>query len=388
MSIDQILVAPGGENITPPPKSDIVATGLGEVGDQYTLEPSALERTLRGVAVAIQLEKEWDGMLAQWFSITQKKSSTALSVTQWLAAAQEELSSEPELVLIMNVVIGLSYMRERGRTSDLRQDPLSVDFIWPIIRAALAAPNSSFKVSRSAGGFLFVPLCSLIKDGKIDELWRLHVWLPDGKRGNVIHSHNAFGQSWILAGEGKNLLWSVKPAEYDQATHAEYGLQWNDGKKSDSAYKTHQVSSTIVNTKKYVVADLSSTDVHRRNTTYSVSDKQWHSSEVAPDRVCATLFVFDALRGFRDIAPVLGPKDGESSTQIRDPAGHTVKEIVKTVGNVRAWEDLVQSGRRYNLSGKRDVAEETFKRALKLCQELPGFPNRELYIKSTRNEME
>lgn len=76
-------------------------------------------------------------------------------------------------------------------------------FVWYLICDALSSTLIPYTISRSSQGFLAVPLWSLIKDGNIDELFRFHVWQPDGSRGTpeiAIHKHQSFIQSWILAG--------------------------------------------------------------------------------------------------------------------------------------------------------------------------------------------
>lgn len=327
----------GAQNISTGPKIQ----SLGRVGDQYLLTHETLDRTLRGVVVATKLDDERQKIIKDWLSQQQQAlDSKPLSVNQWLEASKSRFSEEPELHVVTDFIIGIAYMRERGRHENVSKDPLSLDFIWPIIYAALTTTNNLFRASRSAVGLIFVPLCSLIKDGAIEELWRLHVWLPDGQRGDPeyhVHSHNTYGQSWILAGFATNHRWSVEPAaDKETATHAEYRVSWNDGKTQDSNYKTHQVSSTINNTHKYFNAKLLSTETEQQDMTYSVTHEEWHSSEVAPDAMLATLFFFDGHRGTNNDAAILGPKDGESSTQLRDSAGNTPEKVAKFVQAARA----------------------------------------------------
>lgn len=51
--------------------------------------------------------------------------------------------------------------------------------------------------SRRVQGFLTVPLGSLSRDGSVDELFRLHPWVPDFERGKpeyAVRSHQSFAQ--------------------------------------------------------------------------------------------------------------------------------------------------------------------------------------------------
>ncbi|EFQ34375.1 uncharacterized protein GLRG_09519 [Colletotrichum graminicola M1.001] len=208
-----------------------------------------------------------------------------------------------------------------------------------IYRAISCETSPAFTAARSAQGFLSVALCSLVKDGRIDELFRLHVWLPDGKRGNPdfkLHSHQPFAQSWILAGEGEDHTWEVEPVEDPtEATHAGYVLAWDDGKGQNSTYKTHQSSSTVRNTGSLFRAMETQSEVHCRDSTYTVPAAAFHTSEVAADALHATLFFFDSHRGFVKDAGVLGPKHGDAFTQLRDPAGISPRELVEAVETAR-----------------------------------------------------
>lgn len=375
---------------------------LGKVGDQYLLTHDGVERTFRGLIVATKLDVDRESYIRKWLLQQQEAlDSQPLSVNQWLEAIRSRFSQESEYLVIMNLIVGISYMRERGRHSTEHEDTLSQDFMWPYIHAALSHPKSLFKPSRSSAGFVFVPLCSLIKDGSIDELWRLHVWLPDGHRVDPaisIHGHHAFGQSWILAGEGSNLRWSVDAVEDNdaaEATHAEYRVSWDDGKGSGPGYKTHQVSSTVVNTHKYFRATrLGSEETERRGMTYRVSQDEWHSSAVADEVVFATLFVFDAHRGANKDAAILGPKDGDSFTASKDPEGNTAEGLVRSVELVRRWEDCVaefNKERTEETATAEEIEECTatpssFDQAMRLCKDEPDFPNRDYYVKKTLEE--
>ncbi|ETS73678.1 hypothetical protein PFICI_14624 [Pestalotiopsis fici W106-1] len=374
---------------------------LDKIGDQYLLTHDGVERTFRGLIVATKLDEVRERNIRKWLSQQQEVlDSQPLSVNQWLEAVRSRFSQELEYLVLMNLIVGISYMRERGRHSTEPEDVVSQNFIWPHIYAALANTKSLFKPSRSSAGFMFVPLCSLIKDGAIDELWRLHVWLPDGHRADPaisVHGHHAFGQSWILAGEGTNHRWAVDAVDDDhaaEATHAEYRVSWDDGKGSSPGYKTHQVSSTIVNTYKYFRATrLGSEETERRGMTYSVSQDEWHSSTVAPEIVFATLFVFDAHRGANKDAAILGPRDGESFTTSKDPEGNTADGLVRTVESLRRWEDCVAAFSKERLGeAAEDEADESkectatpssFDQAMRLCKEEPDFPNRDYYVKKT-----
>ena len=238
-------------------------------------------------------------------------------------------------------------------------------------------------VSRSAQGFLAVPICSLVENGNIDELFRLHVWLPDGQRGNpdfAIHSHQPFAQSWILAGEGKNHSYDVEhAADSTSATHAEYALAWSDGENLGKSYITIQAYSKVVNTGRLVRAIPTASAVHTRDMSYSMPAAMFHRTDVSPDIVHATLFYFNSHRGFAEDARVLGPRDVESSIQIGNPAAMTAATLASIVDSVRSWEILMIEGQRHAQRAQWEHALRSFNSAASLCQSLKDIPQLTVY---------
>lgn len=307
---------------------------------------------------------------------------------------REEQEYEDEYQLV-HIALAVSFLRESSRQGH-RANPDHLERCWDMIRGAITSDRLSrplFSVSRSAQGFLAVPLCSIIRDGRIQELFRLHVWLPDGKRGNpdlALHSHQPFAQSWILAGEGRDHSYRVEPASSPaDATHAGYALSWNDGQGRDAAYKTHQVYSTVENTGRYFRASETGSALHARNMTYTIPANSFHSSDVAPDAFHATLFFFDSERGFVQDAGVLGPKDGKAFTQVRDEATVSASALARSVGFVRAWEALVDEGRQHAQRAEWEHALRACNSALTLCQsaETDDLPNVALYRQRVMGEL-
>ncbi|WYZ35971.1 hypothetical protein EsH8_X_000618 [Colletotrichum jinshuiense] len=310
----------------------------------------SLLRSLQGVAQATKIpELELEPVIQLVTACVantanaQGGTSESLSFDNWYSAVKNNSTNfDQSLAHIASLAVAVSFLSEKCR----HDQPASEDELnqcWLIIRDALTCKASSqtlFTAARSAQGFLSVPLCSLVKDGSIDELFRLHVWMPDGKRGNPdfpLHSHQPFAQSWILAGEGVDHSFTVEPVEdAAEATHAGYALAWNDGKGQNATYKTHQSYSIVQNTGKLFKATETRSELHVRGSSYSIPAAAFHASEVAPDALHATLFFFNAHRGFVKDAGVLGPKDGESFTQLRDPAGVTPSELAAAVEAARS----------------------------------------------------
>ncbi|TKA64297.1 hypothetical protein B0A55_09780, partial [Friedmanniomyces simplex] len=101
--------------------------------------------------------------------------------------------------------------------------------------------------------------------------------------------------------------------------------------------------------------------------SYAVPAALFHRTEVAPEFLHATLFYFDSSRGFVQTAPVLGPKDAESSTQLRDAAGIDAMTLAGKVESVQAWERVLGRARRLAGSGQWALALEAFSAALAMC---------------------
>lgn len=386
-----------------------------------TILPDDLLRVFQGVVVASRISAEDVEPARLWFlnpaadsdtpqrqqqplpDTSEQGSARQQLWTEWCAEADARFHNEPDLRHVALVTIAVTFLGRCGRKG-VPVSPEELEDIWKLIHAALSPDTTGesklrWTASRSAQGFLSVPLCSLIRDGNIDELFRLHVWLPDGHRGNpdfALHSHQSFAQSWILAGEGKDTPYEVEPAaSLQDATHARYALVWADDKdkaKSDATFKTHQQSSTVMNTGDLMAARQLRPSTHARNASYTVPPAAFHTSTVRPETVHATLFFFDSSRGFVRDAPVLGPADAESFTQIRDPAGTTPAELVAQVDLVRRWEVFMARGRRHMEHAEWEHALRELNSALHLCQaaaspEKNGFPNARRYACVVHGEL-
>lgn len=376
-----------------------MASSSGRENESRLIPRSALQRVLRGVAVATKTPDDQIKVIAEEVSsleipvLRQSRSeehrgyeaAAGLSFGDWRAAFKACLFLNEDSQQLFNLALAIAYMRELSRNApkDVTAAVTSANLahVWGLIREALtnqALSRQLCSASRTAQGFLAVPLCSLVEDGNISELFRLHVWLPDGQRGNAdaIHSHQPFAQSWILAGEGRDHLYAVEPVTNPLlATHAEYALSWSDEKSTGTAYKTHQTQSIVVNTGDLMRVVPTRSTLHTRNETYSIPAAAFHRSEVASDILHATLFYFDSSRGFVKDARVLGPKDGESSTQRRDPAGATPAALASLVDAVRLWEIAMEQGRICAQRADWEHALRAYNSALKACESMIEWPN-------------
>ena len=146
------------------------------------------------------------------------------------------------------------------------------------------------------------------------------------------------------AGEG--VEWEEEGLE-DGEVYAEYALKWDGGK----GYKTHQKSSTVENTGRLRRVREGENERHTRGMFYAVEAGRFHRTFVEGRSLHATLFFFDAQKGFEREAPVLGPRDEVEYTHVREDPGIGVEELVRLVDVVRGLEERVELGRKEPVKG-------------------------------------
>ncbi|KAF7560612.1 hypothetical protein G7046_g3538 [Stylonectria norvegica] len=383
------------------PKGLEPQTSAIEVGETCKIASSTILRILEGVLVAAKLSQDAPEVedLISWISLRVEAEDTTdayLPFSQWRQTINTAFEDEDSLARkIASLSLAISFLRNTSR-QNIPVSPAELSLIWQIIHSALngsALNTPLFRTTQSAQGFLAIPLCSLVKaDGTIDELFRFHVWLPHRPEGNpdlAIHSHQPFAQSWILAGEGTDFPYQVEPTtDLAAATHAEYGLVWNDGVKEDKTYKTHQTFSVIKNTGNLVKASPMTPEVHTRDMSYSIPSGAYHISKVPPQSLHATLFYFDSSRGFLKDAPVLGPKDAESFTH-KKPTSTVTLDLADKVDAVRSWEILMEQGQLHAQKASWEGSFQAFNKALKLCNvgSEDRFPNAARYRQLVLGEL-
>ncbi|KAM7190470.1 hypothetical protein V8F33_009453 [Rhypophila sp. PSN 637] len=368
--------------------------------NSFFISLSDVLQTLPGVIAAARAPEETAALATKLMTNASSNSNHPLqTIQEWYTAVDTvstetggELpeATEPQATHLANLTLAVTFVRLKSR-QDIPISPDELGYIWKLIHHALTSSStgSLFSASRSAQGFLTVPLCSLLNGKDIDQLFRLHVWLPDGNRGNpdfAVHSHQPYIQAWILAGEGTDHSFKVEPtSDPDKATHAEYTLSWkpssaqnnpsNDKSSNDNSYKTHQASSTAMNTGNLVHAECTASTVHARDTSYSVPAGQHHQSEISPTAFHATLCFFDSARGFIRDAPALGPiKNTISHTQPRDPGNSTPSSLATQVQNVRFWEDLIAQGQNHARRAELEEGLRCYNTAMATCSD-SQFPN-------------
>lgn len=113
--------------------------------------------------------------------------------------------------------------------------------------------------------------------------------------------------------------------------------------------------------------------------TYTIPAGVFHNTEVAPDLIHATLFFFDSKRGFHERAPVIGPVNGETHIQLRDPAGISAATLARVVDAVRQWEQLYDQGLQHTHRGEFEEALQSHHKALAICEHNTDFPRAPRY---------
>ncbi|KAI3327295.1 hypothetical protein HD806DRAFT_531874 [Xylariaceae sp. AK1471] len=329
-------------------------------------------RVLKGVQAATSAADACIEEISEWAS----SKNPRISFDSYRHALDDDLKEASSVSRrLAKLTLAVCFLRQKGQQA-VTVTPTELGCAWNLIHEALTSDAHEYplcKTSRSAQGFLSVALCSIVTDGLIDEMFRLHVWEPDGSRGGdprfAIHAHQVFAQSWILAGEGTEHSYEGGPVEDElKATHTAYSLSWSDGEKSDNSYKLNQVSSTIRNTGKLMRYGVRLSATHRTGESYSIEAGECHIVEVPPQEAHATLFFFDASRGFLKDAPVLGPKDSKSYTQTRDPAGATPALLAGRVEATRQWEAHMSLGRQFSERAEWEHALQSLNSALHMCE--------------------
>jgi len=342
-----------------------------QAGTEPLISLSTLLRGLQAVASALKLPDDQVQAIIKDLTTNHPDAAQELPWGGWLQATKLVTFDEGRQQ-IASLAIALAFLRELGRKG-VSVSPADLERAWLVVKGALQCPSLSWTMTRSAQGLLTIPMWSIVEDGRIEELIRLHIWLPDGARADpdlAIHLHQPFAQSWILAGAGTDHVFDVTPADKANATHAEYIVGWKekDGKDSDKAYKVHSTSSTATNNGRLVRVVPASTELHTRNMSYCVPAGAFHRSEVEPDALHATIFFFDSSRGYVPDAAVVGPISRAPYTHERKPIDMSVYRAANLVADLRCWEVLHEVGLRYSDMGDWEEALRIYRTALHICK--------------------
>jgi tetratricopeptide (TPR) repeat protein len=343
--------------------------------EHHAIPPSLFLKIFQGVVSAQDIPQEVTGHITSWIGQeVDADTIPSLSLHEWYSRSSKKFAPDSGPASAINLTLAILFLRHNSHTWKSGHIPSDViDFVWKTIRTSLASPVCHGQCIYGAQGFLAVHLCSILTDGhQIDELYRLHLWLPDGKRGPSeyrIHSHQASACSWILAGEATDLAYNIEPIndDYAAATHAKYAIKQNFTKVAGET-QPQRTSSTLFSTGELVKVALHKEEIHGRNSTYSMTAGSFHTTEVPTGKLHATLFLFDSSRGWELDAGVLGPKEGREYTHHRYPhVSVDVDHLLQSVDDMRAWEALMAEGAVNAARGAWEEALERFDRALALA---------------------
>lgn len=162
---------------------------------------ASLLRVLQGVAIATKTLGESSDLVAQWISRRTPPSfgrrgtvihgeapnrdrdhntATALSLDYWRGAIESDLPRATNSRQLASLALGIAFLRAKSRLGPENQlSPKELTTVWQLIHRALTSLGATgplCNVSRSAQGFLAIPLCSLPENGNINKLFRLHVY--------------------------------------------------------------------------------------------------------------------------------------------------------------------------------------------------------------------
>lgn len=353
---------------TPPTGTDDDA---GQAEAEPSISLSSIVRGIRAVGSVVNLPETRLKTVIQDVTANHSAAAQDVSLEAWFHTINLA-GYDQDLHHIATLAAALAFLQTLGREGIIVSSS-QLDRVWVAIKAALQCPALPWALTRSAQGLLAIPMWSLIVDGHIDELMRLHVWLPDKQRGNQdvsIHMHQPYGQGWILAGEGTDHAFEAIPANESDATHAEYIVGWRSKEEegSDQTYKVHSKSSTANHTGKLLRVVPVKSEKHTRDMSYCVPAGVFHRSEVEPDALHATIFFFDSSRGYIPDPAIAGPISPGTFTHERESPNISVSDVVSLVADLRKWEILHDVGEQNSLMGEWEESLRIYRTALHTCQ--------------------
>jgi hypothetical protein len=253
------------------------------------------------------------------------------------------------------IVVGL--LRSLARHEDTGVcAPTDVRPLWRLLQPALDG-SSGIPLSATLGsqGFYVIPLFSLVRHGRIEELLRLHIWSGEttdetpaalsaedragglgGTAGSFsVHSHQPYATSWVLSGGVRNRVYCVREwpsGSPEPESHNIFRVAW-DG---DSSYSLGHGQSSLRNTQVPVSVALDNVALFRAGHSYVVPAGEFHSTDALGTwpTPTATLFYFDATVGWLAKAGVVGPVSVERSAPYKKSSVDGIPLIERASGSI------------------------------------------------------
>ncbi|MFD4636495.1 hypothetical protein ACFWN2_04215 [Lentzea sp. NPDC058436] len=217
--------------------------------------------------------------------------------------------AEPVERSVARCAVLTALLRGMRRNQDGAGQPSDARPLWTFVRAAV---DCSFRRAQvSSQGFYCVPLFSVVRQGQIEELLRLHIWPANGAAAEEetggafsVHSHQPHATSWVLTGGLHNRVHRVR--QWPVATTRSqrlFAVSW-DGRRS---YSVAHRQSSLRDTGVPVSVVLDHEAMFTAGHSYTVPAGQFHETGRMDSSPVVTLFYFDARIGWFENAGVVGP---------------------------------------------------------------------------------
>jgi len=200
-------------------------------------------------------------------------------------------------------------------------------------------PSDATISSIGSQGFLSIPLFRYDNDIAELDFIRLHIWDNSLKKyidnkiceNFSIHTHTFHAESWIVCGKILNNRFKVEKSD-TASNYSLFIIAYNE-----SLNEVNQHTSSANNTNTFVSVYRSSEEIYNKGDNYSINAGDFHSSNSEEENgLSATLFCFNAQKGFVEQSYVVGPSDIASSVINRkmhiDPTGliNRINEKIKS----------------------------------------------------------
>jgi tetratricopeptide (TPR) repeat protein len=333
---------------------------------------STIKEGLQAVGSALNVSNDQVDVILRLITDEQGKHAENLSCKAWLEAAKRMPFDDHNERQITNLAIALTSLRE-SRRQNLLVSATDLDQIWSVVKDALHCETLSWNILQCRDGSQALPLWSLVKDGRVQELFRLHIWLPGAVRVNsdsAMHMHQLFAQSWTLVGEGTCNTFSVTAAHDDHGTHAEYTFDGNEAAEDETgeAYRVPSETATITHTTKLFSLLPVKTELHTRNTSCCIPAGVFYATTVESDAIYAKILLLDSTSGYAMGVPILEPTIREANASHPQPLNINAANIADLITELRSWEVLQETGLAYSDWGEWEEALRSYRTALHICQ--------------------
>ena len=302
---------------------------------------------------------------------------------------------DPELRHLLNLALVIAFLRESdSQHATIGGDDLII--LWDLMHNALTSSIFARPLTTtaySAQGYFKIPLCTLTRpngNSESNEVYSLHVWLPDSERdqSSPIKSYQGSIQSWILAGKGAYSTFRVENATGpEDATHAEFESKLHIAQNASEQCDEHEDQPMLPSTRRLVHATKTHSSDHTINMSPHIETDTWHTLEVASDSLHAELSLLKT-HSTTDVAKrILGPIGVDLQMQNSPLTDITPASLASNVNAVRLWEMLYNEGKWQERRSEMEDALRIFNKALSLCESSVDLPNASHYARIIHGDL-